>query len=211
MSKNPSQMYQIKVDAPKWEKRFTKRDDMGDDVPLTRAEWKARPHRHVHIEQVEVALDGYTPEQVLSARRWAAGIVARVTVALADEFSEAQRYPQLQDDPHRCPTDDLYDNCGFLYEIGVTSPWSDGDFWKHEASVCFVVPTTQTDKWLATMRRVLAQVLDDDTKTPSPDDVMHVMPADLPTATLEPASTHKPTAAPTSMKTATMPTTGATP
>ena len=122
---------------------------------------------------IDAAVARYALADVLAARRWAAGVLARVALAVTEEFHEAEWHARFSP-THDCPDPaDRLVTCGYFGESAIAVPWddgwSDGDFHTGcSPMIWFSVPTVELDKWLTTVRDVVAKVLLDDQQPADP-------------------------------------------
>ena len=170
-------LYQITVHVETFDEQYgygdlseVPKDRTLFDTPENRAKWKAeRPRALVLRATKPDPAAGHTPEEVLAAYRWAAGVMARVILIVKDDLRrEAYR------SEHGCinrQQNSFDSRCGRIYEEGVTLPTMTEQGYPVWADV--YVPTKQAKAWLAHTQKKLAEVLADDATPPRPKPEEH--------------------------------------
>lgn len=153
-------LYRITVRARTIEEEF---GDSGD--PELRALWDADTHRVITIEATAPdPTAGHTPEEVLTAHRWAAGVLARAALDLPHHIR--RQAPER----HHCQPDPLWGDeaCGDVYqEYVVRAGWSaDGGEYSRPPHVEITVPVEDAAALVRGVRRYIRQLIADDQRTP---------------------------------------------
>jgi len=125
---------------------------------LTRAEWNAQSHRPVIVD---CWIKGVTsPEDQLNAHRWAAGVLARITMLVNRTLMQAA---EVKYQSHACHDQEL--ECGAAAQVGVLLPQQsieDGV----PPLVLFWVPKSHLKEWVARIENLVYAVLLADAQPP---------------------------------------------